>query len=183
MNPNIARRIAYHKVFTHEETQEFLRTAGDDWTLGMIDDHDVQAAIRNVYVQEVDLKGGFSEKLLAYVWAANQALWKFELTGLNSADPPQLLRYEQGAHYDWHIDHDAQSCSRKLTCIVQLSDEAAYEGGDLHVFPPLTQSSPLDWRECGTLIIFPVYVPHRVIKVEMGTRDSLVFWVHGPAFC
>ena len=182
MNPNIARRIAYHKVFTDDETREFLRTAGEDWTLGMIDDHDVQAAIRNVYVQEVELKGMFYEKLLAYVWAANQALWKFDLTGLNRADPPQLLRYEQGAHYDWHIDHDGQSSSRKLTCIVQLSDGADYEGGDLDVFPPLTQSSPVDWRACGTLIIFPVYVPHRVVRVDAGTRHALVFWVHGPDF-
>ena len=182
MNPNIARRVAYHKVFTHEEIQAFLRTAGDKWTLGMIDDHNVQAAIRNVYVREVDLKGEFSEKLLTYVWAANQALWKFDLSGLSPDDPPQLLRYEQGGHYDWHIDHDDQSCSRKLTCIVQLSDETAYEGGDLHLFPPLTLSSPLDWRACGTLIIFPVYVPHRVVKVDAGIRNALVFWVHGPAF-
>ena len=182
MNPNTARRIAYHKVCTHEEIQDFLRTASDDWVRGRIDDDTVHTTVRNVHVQVVDLKGVFCEKLLAHVWAANQALWKFDLSGLNPDDPPQLLRYEQGAHYDWHIDHDGQSSSRKLTCIVQLSDEDSYEGGDLHIFPSLTQSSPVDWRACGTLIIFPVYVPHRVVKVDAGTRNALVFWVHGPDF-
>ena len=182
MNPNIARRIAYHKVFDHTEIQEFLNSSCDDWALGSIDENIHNIKIRSVYTQPISLKGVFYEKLQAYVWAANQALWNFELTGLCAHDPPQLLRYEQDDHYDWHIDYDGQSSSRKLTCIVQLSDADSYEGGDVCIFPPLSNSSPMDWRACGTLIIFPVYVPHLVTKIERGTRHALVFWIHGPEF-
>ena len=182
MNPNVARRIAYHKVFTNEETQDFLRDVCDDWSPGAIDDNTVKSSIRSVHAQPVGINGLFYEKLHTHVWAANQALWKFELTGLKPHDPPQLLRYDKGDHYDWHIDHDRQSSSRKLTCIVQLSDPDSYKGGEIQVFPPLVQASRFDWRACGTLIIFPVYVPHRVVNIQSGTRHALVFWVHGPPF-
>ena len=182
MNPNTARRIAYHKVFEHTEVRDFLDSDSNDWSLGTIDDNVYEAQIRSVNSKPVVLDGLFYEKLHAYVWAANQALWKFELTGLHPHDPPQLLRYERGDHYDWHLDHDGQSSSRKLTCIVQLSDADSYEGGDICIFPSLTSSSPADWRACGTLIIFPVYVPHCVAKIESGTRHALVFWIHGPEF-
>jgi len=182
MNPNTSRRIAYHKVFERTQIQDFLSEAREDWSLGTIDEHIQETAIRSVYTQPVALNGLFFDKLLAYVWAANQALWRFELTGLNPNDPPQLLQYQPGNHYEWHIDHDGRSSSRKLTCIVQLSDEDSYEGGDVCVFPPLISSTPLNWRALGTLIIFPVYVPHRVTKIESGVRHSLVFWIHGPEF-
>ena len=182
MNMNSARRIAYRKVFSSEEMQDFLQVAGDDWSQGHIDKNVHDPFVRSVQSQPIELNGIMYEKLHAYVWAANQALWNFELTGLQDHDPPQLLRYGQGDHYDWHIDHDSQSSGRKLTCIVQLSDADAYVGGDVCIFPSLSNSSPNDWRPCGTLIIFPVYVPHCVTKIEKGARDALVFWVHGPSF-
>ena len=182
MNPNIARRIAFHKAFDDVEIHSFLYDEGEIWRLGTVDENDYNPTIRSVYAKPVALEGLFYEKLKSYVWSANKALWNFDLTGLSPHDPPQLLRYERGDHYEWHLDHDSQSSTRKLTCIVQLSDADSYKGGDVCVFPPLSGFSPSDWRACGTLIIFPVYVPHCIAKIEAGTRHALVFWVHGPAF-
>ena len=182
MNPHIARRIAYHKVFDRTEILEFWDDTCDDWNLGTIDDEVYESSIRSVKSRPVEPVGILFEKLKTYVWAANQTFWNFELTGLSPHDPPQILCYSPGDHYDWHIDYDGQSSTRKLTCIVQLSDADSYSGGDVCVFPSLKHSQPTDWRACGTLIIFPVYVPHCVAKIESGLRNALVFWVHGPEF-
>jgi len=37
-------------------------------------------------------------------------------------------------------------------------------------------------RDLGTMVIFPSYVPHRVVPVTSGTRKALVVWAAGPAF-
>jgi len=61
---------------------------------------------------------------------------------------------------------------------VQLSDPAAYLGGDLLLTLTGTHVS----REQGSLIVFPSFLQHVVSPVIRGTRHVLVGWVHGPTF-
>ncbi|WCL54092.1 2OG-Fe(II) oxygenase family protein [Gimibacter soli] len=87
-----------------------------------------------------------------------------------------------GDHYDWHVDIGAAGTtrSRKLALVVQLSDPADYMGGLLEVnLDGIPVAAP---AERGTAIAFPAFAPHRVTPVTVGTRYSLVAWMHGPAF-
>ena len=94
---------------------------------------------------------------------------------------PQYVEYRAGhGHFHWHNDysHESKWSPRKLTVILQLSDAAQYEGGDLEVFDS-TSPEPTP-RERGVFICLPSFVPHRVTAVTRGVRRALVAWIAGP---
>ena len=183
-NPKVAWRIAYHQVFSSNEVAEIRRSQDQCWTQGTIEDGHVQAGIRSVSVQAfpIDLNIPWQNRLYSYIEAANTAIWKFDIRGFHHSEPLQFLRYTQDEHYEWHIDHDSQSSTRKLTFVLQLSPWESYCGGELQLFPPIHHASSDVLGRLGTLIVFPVYVPHRVTPIVSGVRDALVGWVHGPSF-
>jgi len=78
---------------------------------------------------------------------------------------------------------------RKLSIIVQLSDPEDYEGGDIYFSRP-PKDGRLDaegetipqFREKGSVIVFPSYVRHKVSPVTKGIRKSATAWICGPPF-
>lgn len=122
------------------------------------------------------------DRMIRLVAEANRESFGFDLTDF--AESPQVARYgaEREAHFDWHADIGAGALAskRKLTIVVQLSDPADYEGGDLEIRPDssVRQAS----RNRGAATIFPSFALHRVTPVNAGTRWSLTLWSHGPAF-
>ena len=104
----------------------------------------------------------------------------FELTGFG--EHLQYARYASGkGHYDWHVDSGPDVTSlRKLSIIVQLTDEAEYDGGDVEFQGPgaITRLP----RKQGTLAVFSPFLLHRVTAVTRGERKSLVAWITGPPF-
>ncbi|KAB0482026.1 PKHD-type hydroxylase [Pseudomonas reinekei] len=90
----------------------------------------------------------------------------------------QLALYRTGDFYDWHVDADrVHQDGRKVTLVVQLSDENDYEGGELQV----KLRSPYDRTisapsVAGTAVIFGSELMHRVTLVKKGQRCSLTCW-------
>ena len=119
-------------------------------------------------------------KKLANVAAAlNAQFYRFDLTGFGESI--QLTNYDQSEQgmYGWHQDYNA-SISRKLSLVLQLTDPAQYEGGNLQI---MTSSNPQTVRkQRGLVVAFPSYVLHQVTPVTKGNRQSLVAWISGPAF-
>jgi PKHD-type hydroxylase len=109
----------------------------------------------------------------------NNQFFKFDLDGF--AEGLQFTKYEAPAgKYDVHIDKSYSKGIRKLSVVVQLSDPADYEGGELCI---QTSNNPQPMqKEQGFLVAFPSYVLHGVQPVTKGTRYSLVAWLTGPAF-
>lgn len=109
----------------------------------------------------------------------NDQFFKFDLHSFS--EHLQFTQYNApDGNYNWHVDRAYQMITRKLSIIVQLSDENDYDGGDFQIFrheTPLSLS-----RKRGTLIAFPSYVVHRVSAVTKGTRHSLVGWINGKPF-
>ena len=71
---------------------------------------------------------------------------------------------------------------RKVSFILQLTDDKIYEGGDL-VLEHVSENPPADIvRKQGTLLTFPSFVYHRLTPVTKGKRYSLVGWFEGPKF-
>lgn len=97
----------------------------------------------------------------------------------------EFFTYEMGCFYKPHTDvnpdisHPAHN--RKLTIIIQLSDENDYSGGELQIYSselkPITMT-----KKKGSIIVFNSSIPHRVKKVKSGIRHVLASWVIGPAF-
>lgn len=72
---------------------------------------------------------------------------------------------------------------RKISMTVNLTDETAYEGGDLMLdlgdHTARGKYKVEDARDQGTIIIFPSFLHHCVSPVTTGTRYSLVMWSLG----
>ena len=119
-------------------------------------------------------------KKLAHIASSlNSQYYRFDLTGFG--EPLQLTHYDQSENgmYGWHQDYGGGT-SRKLSLVLQLSDPANYEGGNLQV---MTSGNPVNVRkQRGLVAVFPSYVLHQVTPVTQGNRQSLVAWVSGPAF-
>ena len=114
----------------------------------------------------------------------NSFHWKFDIT--NSKENFQYTEYNSNVkgHYDWHVDiGPGQTCCRKLSMVVQLSDPKEYEGGDLLVFDPVVSKENFPYKKVpkkkGSVILLPSFMPHKVTPVTGGTRKSLVWWVGG----
>lgn len=111
--------------------------------------------------------------------AINADHFGFDLTGFG--EPLQYARYVAGkGHYDWHVDSGPGPNSlRKLSIILQLSDEQDYDGGDVEFQAAAVTRLP---RKQGTFAVFSPFLLHRVTAVTRGERKSLVAWVTGPPF-
>ena len=84
-------------------------------------------------------------------------------------------------HYTWHVDMSATSAApRKFSIVLQLTDPAEYDGGELQTLIGPTEQS-VD-RKKGLIAAFPSWALHRVTPVTRGVRHSLVAWTCGPSF-
>ena len=113
---------------------------------------------------------------------ANLSIYKYNIQELEDV---KLLKYNIGGKYKWHTDVGSKETStRKLTAIVQLSDEQDYEGGDLEfgITDELGENNYVATKKQGSIIVFPSFLSHRVIPITKGTRYSLLTWMNGDSF-
>ena len=104
---------------------------------------------------------------------------------IESIDTLRFLKYGIGGTYNWHTDIGRNECSmRKLTAIIQLSNEKDYKGGDFEFGITDKEGSGLikGNKTKGCLLIFPSFLSHRVIPITKGTRYSLLTWMNGDSF-
>lgn len=113
-------------------------------------------------------------KIMTIVETANKE-YEFDIDGIPHEF--QLLKYEPGGHYDWHMDAGGINSDRKISLVVFLTDPAEYEGGELQVIE--IGKIP---REQGLVATFPSYMLHTVNPVTKGTRWTLVTWITGNKF-
>lgn len=112
---------------------------------------------------------------------ANKQFWNFDIDGMEDG---QLIEYNVGDKYDWHIDslfQEGSDVERKLTVIIQMSESEEYEGGDLELMLEKVPDKET-LRRKGTILIFPSFIHHRVTPITKGTRKSFVGWIRGPQF-
>lgn len=90
-----------------------------------------------------------------------------------------LQSYEAGGDYAVHMD-GSPGQNRKVTAVVQLSDPDAYEGGALQfMIDPNIYTAP---RTQGTLVLFPSWLRHRVLPIDLGLRQTINMGFWGPPF-
>lgn len=107
---------------------------------------------------------------------ANKEMWNFDIWGYHDSFQ-YTVYYGDGGHYDWHADLGPGISNRKLSCVLQLSDESEYEGGDLEMNPG--GNILVVPKKLGLICFFPSFLLHRVKPLTSGTRRSLVTWLCG----
>jgi len=162
--------------------QQKAKSAGQDAQVGGSNGGVVNPSMRRSQIEwlsnTLDTKWVF-EKLAHVASRLNADHYRLELTGFG--EMLQLTHYDQSENgmYGWHQDF-GNGISRKLSMVVQLTDPAEYEGGNLQIF---SHDSPKNIRkQRGLIAVFPSYIVHQVTPVTQGNRQSLVAWVSGPPF-
>jgi PKHD-type hydroxylase len=120
--------------------------------------------------------------LYYYGMDANAYNFKFSASMIDQVD---FLKYTKGMFYKPHQDStfnmDSPAAYRKLTVILQLTDESEYSGGDLVLYNGSLE--PIKTcKKRGSIVVFPSYVSHSIKPMKSGIRHSLVGWICGPAF-
>ena len=119
---------------------------------------------------------------------ANRA-WGFNISRYENI---QFTEYEPRGHYTWHNDSmknpmNLKNMQRKLSMIVQLSKPENYEGGELRFnlrgldscLDDNLMGPPPEFKQQGSIVIFPSFLWHKVEPITKGLRHSLVMWALG----
>ena len=139
---------------------------------------------KTVFISDTWLK----KDLSSIVDYANKS-WKFDLS---FEEDVQFTEYEPRGHYTWHNDSiknpmNLKNMQRKLSMSVQLSKPEDYEGGDLRFNlrgldshnADTVISPPPEFKQQGSIVIFPSFLWHKVEPITSGKRYSLVMWTLG----
>lgn len=135
------------------------------------------------WLQEYDQSRWIFDRLENVCKKVRESWYPFALSGF--AEPIQLTHYHgsEGSHYDWHQDFGPLTLStRKLSLVVLLSDPSDFKGGELEMMGIPGDDKKVSQLAQGTVIAFPSWEFHRVLRVTHGERWSLVSWVHGAPF-
>jgi predicted 2-oxoglutarate/Fe(II)-dependent dioxygenase YbiX len=127
-----------------------------------------------------DVTGFPFDKIRDVTKSANDQIYNFDLLGIIDQDFPQVYKYTENCYYDWHIDVNLLAPTRKMTWIVNLSDETEYEGGDIEFLN--TDTSDHNIKNIGKILIFPAFVPFKINKVTKGEMKIIIGHVHGALF-
>ena len=130
-----------------------------------------------------------------YMMGANErAGWNFDITAVESM---QITKYKPGSFYTWHRDGPSDCLSvykmpgnkfidgnvRKLSMTILLNGN--YKGGEFQFVNYNKLENKVetpDFKNAGSVIVFPSFMEHQVVPVTKGTRYSLVAWFVGPPF-
>jgi hypothetical protein len=167
-------------LFSKEECEKILQGCIEELWLPtkVIGDKDFHSAKRQKLRGDV---GGFPFMGIRDVTkSANEEIYDFNLLGIIDQDFPQVFRYQESDYYKWHIELTPMAPSRKLTFIVNLTDETTYEGGKIEFLN--TDSGEVNVSEQGTCLIFPSYMPWRITPVTSGKNCVIIGHIHGALF-
>ena len=143
-------------------------------------------------VGDQDLHRGFRQKLRGetadfpfvqirnLTKEANTKIFDFALLGIIDQDYPQIFKYEKDNYYNWHVEINPFSATRKLSFIINLSDESEYTGGNIEFLNTSLENTLVNKQ--GSIIVFPSFLPFRITPILTGNRKIIVGHVHGPEF-
>ena len=169
LNPKQARTMSTKDKLSDEEKKEHTEKIRSS---------------KIVFIKDMWLK----QELDSIVQYANKS-WGFNLS---HQEDVQFTEYEPRGHYTWHnyaIQNpmNLKNITRKLSMVVQLSKPENYEGGgfrfnlrglysqvDDNIMRP-----PSEFKQQGSIIVFPSFLWHKVEPITKGIRHSLVMWALG----
>ena len=182
---NDVNHAYWEKGFSVEEIDSIIKY-GDGLILdkASLAGKTVNEKVRNSktgWIASNEQTGWLYDRLAFIARSLNSQYFNFDLYGFS--EDFQYTVYEgNDEHYDWHMDKGGSSGfpQRKLSLVLQLSEDWEYEGGNLEF-----KDGPETFvakKEKGLVYAFPSYLLHRVTPVTAGVRKSLVVWIGGPAF-
>ena len=175
-------------MFTQQECKKIIDLTNDVYPVsasigGSKDTSKIVRNIRSADIYNINYEKGTQwiyDKILATVIHANTTHFDYEIAGLLNG--LQLIHYSADekirGHYDWHVDAgNGEVSTRKISFTCQLSDPNTYTGCELIINNHTSEL--VGTQECGSMHLFPSYMPHKVSPIISGDRYALVIWIHG----
>ena len=125
--------IIHTSFFSPEQCEAIINACEKPlWIQGEVNEGQIDKKLRNVRQQGLMMneEGWPHTRILELMKQANEARYKFNVSGFMNYDAPMIMEYGKGCHYDWHIDVGKAVPNRKLSFTIQLSKPEDYEGGD-----------------------------------------------------
>lgn len=160
-------------VDTCESLKEFTRDQFSGWH--RVTNHTPEHWDIKCHTCRIPLEydSGKLHELLSPIWEEAFTYYDMDITHVEQYE---IKMYSEGDYVTEHVDqfYGTMGIERKLTMLIQLSDESEYCGGDLNVIrAPMSKS-------IGSLTIFPAFYLHEVKPITSGERWSLNCWAWGP---
>jgi len=181
----------FKSYFTTEECNTILQVGltlpEQDATIGVegviVNSDTRKSKVRFIQKNDIRFEWLF-DKLWKMSVTANDEWFNFNISRITYI---QLAEYDSEylGEYKIHKDvfwiNDDPKYHRKLSCIVQLTDPATYEGGDFELYN-LSTNYPdnKEIKQLGTAIFIPSFIDHAATPVTSGKRYSLAAWFEGP---
>jgi len=175
-------------MFTQQECKKIIDLTNDVYPVsasigGSKDTSKIVRNIRSADIYNINYEKSTQwiyDKILATVIHANTTHFDYEIAGLLNG--LQLIHYSADekirGHYDWHVDAgNGEVSTRKISFTCQLSEPDTYTGCELIINNHTSEL--VGTRECGSMHLFPSYMPHKVSPIISGNRYALVVWIHG----
>lgn len=176
-----------NRAFTEEEVEkireiEELQTFQAGTVSGKLTGAELKKARdSDVFFMNHDENTDWLYQRMSYLIA--QANKDHFLYNVDDFGPMQYTKYKKDGHYCWHWDvfFGWQKNIRKISVVVFLNEPEDYEGGEFEIvtngnLDEIKQLKPLK----GDVLFFASWMPHRVLPVTSGERNTLVTWVTGP---
>jgi len=96
------------------------------------------------------------------------------LSEFNVIDIPEvikLLKYNKGGYFGRHKDNGWNFPDRRITVLIQLSENTSYKGGEM-----LVENTSFQ-KDIGNTIVFDSNCYHELKVIEEGVRYAAVLWL------
>jgi PKHD-type hydroxylase len=170
--------FSYNNVFTKEECNNIINICNINYLENNTNN------TKMCYLLPNEKNNFIYDRIRKLVIEANMKIWNYNL--YDFGEPIKFLEYNEKYNSQLKIHNDIGNeqgwqTFRKLTIIVQLTDENTYEDCDLMIqnYDKLVTTN----KNQGSIIIFPSFMMHQVTPIKKGIRNSLVLWAYGPPFC
>jgi predicted 2-oxoglutarate/Fe(II)-dependent dioxygenase YbiX len=155
--------ITQKVIFTKEECQYILEQASS-W-------------VKNVGYLETGFKEANYDRVNeeSYIKTDKiKAILVKKLSEFNVIDIPEefkILKYSKGGYFGKHKDSGWNFPDRKITIIIQLSEDSSYKGGQM-----IVENTEFE-KKIGNTIVFDASSYHELKVVEEGKRYVAVLWI------
>jgi PKHD-type hydroxylase len=173
--------VSYDNVFTKEECNEIINY-GNNYIEKY--ESEIEIKMKMSYLLPNKKYDFIYDRIRKLVIETNMNIWNYNL--YDFGEPIKFLEYDEKYNSHLKVHNDIGNVRgwqsfRKLTIIVQLTDENTYDG--CHLMIQNGDKLVTTNQNQGSIIIFPSFMMHQVTPITKGIRNSLVLWVYGPPFC
>lgn len=122
---------------------------------------------------------GILEPWLREIQKINKCVYGYDIYFDFHLEPLNYNVYGVGDGYEWHVDANKNTVyDIKLTCLLNLSEDLFYEGGEFHV----TTGNEKTTFTPGMGLVLNSTFAHKVTPITKGERRTLTYWAEGPVW-